>query len=246
MAEFYITNSIYRFYNACRMTHYDLCTVWNWEYDRDFVGMLETACARIGLSFYSVTDENLDATLEGLSSKKISFGSFFDRACESDVRFQSLVDFVRQSHVFRINPQELTVWSQDKATMHMEFVSRRLDTPYTILLSSFNDQPGLPWLDLAPLGGRFAIKPASLGGGEGVVLEATSQEQVSFVRTAVPTREIPAAGPRDPPHAGEPTGVVPRAGLQRWHLPLLVGSAYPRLCTRDRGATFPLRLAQLI
>ena len=168
------------------MPHYDLCTVWNWEYDRDFVRMLETACARFNLSFYSVTEENLDATLAGLSSGGISFGSFFDRACESDPRFQALVDIVRQSHVFFINPQELTVWSQDKATMHLEFVSRKLDTPYTILLSSFNDQPGLPWLDLAPLGGRFAIKPASLGGGEGVVLEATSQEQVSFVRQQYP------------------------------------------------------------
>jgi hypothetical protein len=96
------------------------------------------------------------------------------------------VDKVHQSHVFCINPQELTVWSQDKATMHLEFVSRKLDTPYTILLSSFNDQPSLPWLDLAPLGGRFAIKPASLGGGEGVVLEATSQEQVSSVRQQYP------------------------------------------------------------
>jgi hypothetical protein len=96
------------------------------------------------------------------------------------------VDRACQTQVFRINPQELTVWSADKATMHLEFVSRRLDTPYTILLSSYNDQPGLQWLDLSPLGGRFAIKPASLGGGEGVVLEATSQEQVLCVRQQYP------------------------------------------------------------
>jgi hypothetical protein len=168
------------------MSRYDLCLVWNWEYDRDFVQMLETACTRIGLSFLSVTMENLDAILAGISSRKISFASFFDRACESDPRFQALVDKARHSHVFRINPQELTVWSQDKATMHLEFISRSLDTPHTILLSSYNDMPGLPALDLAPLGGRFAIKPASLGGGEGVVLEATSQEQVLLVRQQYP------------------------------------------------------------
>jgi glutathione synthase/RimK-type ligase-like ATP-grasp enzyme len=186
LAGFCFTISVYPFYNAFTMTRYDLCTVWNWEYDRDFVRMLETACVRMGLSFYSVTEENLDATLEGLSSRNISFGSFFDRACESDPRFQALVDKVRHSHVFCINPQELTVWSQDKATMHLEFVNRSLGTPNTILISSYDDLPSLPQLDLAPLGGRFAIKPASLGGGEGVVLEATSQEQVSFVRQQYP------------------------------------------------------------
>jgi hypothetical protein len=177
---------IFPFYNASTMPHYDFCLVWNWEYDRDFVHMLETACARLGLSFYSVTEENLDSTLAGLESGDITFASFYDRASESDHRFLPLVEWARQSSVFRINPQELTAWSQDKATMHLEFVSRRLETPYTILLSSCQERPDLTPLDLSPLGGRFAIKPASLGGGEGVVLEATSQEQVSFVRKQYP------------------------------------------------------------
>jgi hypothetical protein len=168
------------------MTRYDLCLAWNWEYDRDFVQMLETACSMAGLTFFSVTEENLVTTLAGLSSGEISFACFFDRASESDHSFQPLVEWTRQSSVFRINPQEMTIWSQDKATMHLEFVSRRLDTPYTILLSSCQERPDLTQLDLSPLGGRFAIKPASLGGGEGVVLDATSQEQVSLVRKQYP------------------------------------------------------------
>ncbi len=106
------------------MPHYDLCLAWNWEYDRDFVHLLESACAKVGLTFFSVTTENLDSTLAGLSIGEISFASFFDRASKSDPRFQPLVDWARQSNVFRINPQEMTVWSTDKATMHLEFVSR--------------------------------------------------------------------------------------------------------------------------
>ena len=168
------------------MPHYDLCLAWNWEYDRDFARLLETACAKIGLTFFSVTAENLDATLAGLSGREISFTAFLDRASESDPRFQPLVERARQTRVFRINPQELTVWSADKATMHLEFVSRGVDTPYTILLAPCHEQPGLPPLDLSPLGGRFAIKPASLGGGEGVVLDATSLEQVQSVRWQYP------------------------------------------------------------
>ncbi len=164
------------------MSHYDLCLAWNWEYDRDFVHLLEAACIKNGLTFFSVTPENLESTLAGLSSGELTFAAFFDRVSESDSRFQPLVDQQRQSQVFRINPQELTLWSADKATMHLEFVSRKVDTPYTILLPPCDQQPDLPPLDLSPLGGRFAIKPASLGGGEGVVLDATSLEQVLTVR----------------------------------------------------------------
>ena len=168
------------------MPHYDLCLAWNWEYDRDFVNLLEAACARAGLTFFSVTTENLDSTLARFSSGEISVGALLDRASESDPRFQPLVDWARQSLVFRINPQELAVWSADKATMHLEFISRKLPTPCTILLSPSDEHPGLPPLDLSLLGGHFAIKPASLGGGEGVVLEATSLEQILSVRQQYP------------------------------------------------------------
>jgi hypothetical protein len=168
------------------MPRFDLCIAWNWEYDRDFVHLLEAACANRGMTYYSVTPENLDATLAGLSSGEITFSAFFDRASESDPRFQPLVDEARQRGIFRINPQELALWSSDKATMHLEFDSRGLETPYTILLSPCNVQPGLPPLDLTPLGGRFAIKPACMGGGEGVVLEATTWEQVLSVRKQYP------------------------------------------------------------
>ena len=168
------------------MPHYELCLAWNWEYDRDFARLLETACVRAGLRFYSVTPENLDSTLAGLSSQDICFTAFLDRASESDPRFQPLLDLARQRPLFRINPQELAVWTADKATMHLEFCSRGLETPYTILISPSNELPGLPPLDLSPLGGRFAIKPASMGGGDGVVLEATSLEQVLAVRWQYP------------------------------------------------------------
>jgi hypothetical protein len=168
------------------MLHYDLCLAWNWEYDYDFAHILEAACGRYGLTFFPVTPDNLETTLAGLSSKQLSFSTFFDRASESDTRFLPLVDLARQYSFYCINPQEKAVWSADKATMHLEFCSRGLETPYTILLSPSNNQPGLPMLDLSPLGGQFAIKPAAMGGGEGVVLEATSLEQVLAVRGQYP------------------------------------------------------------
>jgi hypothetical protein len=183
---FSLAGSHFRLYNASTMTRYDLCLAWNWEYDADFVQLLESACAKLGLTFFSVTEDNLDPTLTSLETREISFACFFDRASESDPRFQPLVDRARLSNIFRINPQEMTLWSSDKATMHLEFVSRNLETPYTILLSSCQERPTLTQVDLSPLGGRFAIKPASMGGGEGVVLDANSLDQVHSTRWQYP------------------------------------------------------------
>ena len=168
------------------MQQYDLCLAWNWEYDTDFSILLEGACLRYGISFYSVKPDNLEQVLADLEDENLSFTAFFDRASESDRRFQPLVDWASRHRLFCINPQKQTVWAVDKATMHLEFVSHGLDTPHTLLLPPFADHPGIPFHDLSPLGGSFAIKPASMGGGEGVVLSATSWDQVLAVRQQHP------------------------------------------------------------
>lgn len=172
------------------MPRHDLCLAWNWEYDADFVRLLAEACARHGLSFISISPEILSETLASLSSGEFSFAAMLDRACEADAAFQPLADWAREHGAFRINPQEQSRWSEDKATMHLEFISRGLQTPYTIILPPFADQPEFPVPDLTPLGGRFAIKPARGGGGEGVVLEACAIEQVNTARQAYPHEKV--------------------------------------------------------
>ncbi len=168
------------------MPHYDLCLAWNWEYDADFTMMLEAACLGYGISFYSVRSDNLAQVMAELERGELSFGALLDRASESDNRFQSMVDWACSHAIFRINPQSQTPWAVDKATMHLEFVSRGLDTPHTILLPPYSKHPGIPSHDLKPLGGAFAIKPACMGGGVGVVLAATSWEEVLAVRQQNP------------------------------------------------------------
>ncbi len=168
------------------MPHFDLCLAWNWDYDRDFVRLLAEACARFDLAFLPVGPENLESIMAGLSSRETSFSTFLDRASDSDPRFQRLADEACQEPIYQVNPREFAAWSADKATMHLEFISRGLDTPHTILLPPYDEQTWLPEIDLAPLGGRFAIKPGSLGGGEGVLLEGVSLEQVQSARQQFP------------------------------------------------------------
>jgi hypothetical protein len=168
------------------MHRFDLCLAWNWEYDSDFTRLLESACLHYGISFYSVRSENLGQVLAELESGELSFAALLDRATESDGHFQPLVHWARRHNLFRINPQTQTIWAVDKATMHLELVSQGLDTPHTILLPPFAERPGIPSHDLSPLGGSFVIKPACMGGGVGVVLAATSWDQVLAIRQQHP------------------------------------------------------------
>jgi len=168
------------------MSHYDLCLAWNWEYDADFVHLIEAACVTRGVSLLQVTPESFDRVSAELENGENTFRSYYDRASESDARFQALVDWAVRHGAFCLNPQKRTLWSRDKATMHLEFITHGLYTPYTIILSPYARHTSIHPSDLGPLGGSFAIKPACEGGGDGVILEATSWEQVLAARQQYP------------------------------------------------------------
>ncbi len=169
------------------MTTFDLCIAWNWPHDAGFVGLLEQACRERGLSVLHITPENLDAAHQALLAGELGFHTFMNRAADTDTAFLKIVDWARLNGVFRINPHERETYTADKATMHLELIAKGLNTPYSIILSPFDEQPELPAdLDLSPLGPAFAIKPANGGGGEGVICEATSAEQVARPRRQFP------------------------------------------------------------
>lgn len=168
------------------MTNYDFCLAWNWEYDAAFAGILEQACLARGLRFFQVTPENLLNTLEALERSQLSFLALLDRASEADPRFLPLVRWASGHGVYRFAPHERAAQAMNKATMHLEFITAGIHTPYTIILPPYDEQPNLLPLDLSPLGDRFTIKPAHGGGGEGVVIEATSLEQVLQARQEYP------------------------------------------------------------
>jgi hypothetical protein len=168
------------------MTRYDLCLAWSWEHDAGFVRLLETACGRSHLRLLQVKPDNLEPVLEGLRRGELDFSALLDRAGDADPRFQPLDELARTGGRLCFNPRQQTRWAWDKATMHLEFISAGLMTPHTLILPPYDTQPDLPASDLSPLGGRFAIKPAVGGGGEGVVLQAGTWEQVRQARAQFP------------------------------------------------------------
>ena len=168
------------------MTQYDMCLAWNWEYDADFVAILEAACSIRGLSLWQVTPADLSGALDALASAESTFSAFLDRAAEADPRFAPLVEWAAAPNIFEINAHKRAVHAVNKASMHLEFITAGIHTPHTIILPPHSRQPEVSALDLSPLGEKFIVKPAHGGGGEGVVLEVSTFGQVLEARQAHP------------------------------------------------------------
>lgn len=168
--------------------HYDLCLPWYWEYDIDFVNFVEHACKEQGLTLWQVTPDNLLESITALYKGEKSFNTLLDRS-QGDDRFEPILRWAKEYKKKRINPAEVSAWSEDKATMHLELISAGLHTPYTVLLSPFIEQPVIHQLDLTPLGHQFVIKPSHEGGSEGVILGAFSLDQILRARMEFPEQK---------------------------------------------------------
>jgi hypothetical protein len=168
--------------------HSDLCLPWYWEFDIDFVQMVERACLEQGLILWQITPDNLLESINALYQGKRTFNTILNRA-QGDDRFLPINRWAKEYNKKRINPTELSKWSEDKATMHLELITAGVQTPHTILLPPFLEQPVLPALNLTPLGNQFVIKPSNEGGGEGVILGAFSLEQILRARLQFPEQK---------------------------------------------------------
>jgi hypothetical protein len=164
------------------MEVYDLCIAWNWAYDADFVSLLEQSCSTRGLTLLQIKPENLPQMLNMLVGGEISCRVFFDRASDVDTQFLPLVQWAREDAIFSINPYEQATRSWDKAEMHSLLVIEGINVPPTIILPPHIEHPDLPEIELLELGEQFTIKPAHGSGGVGVMINATSWEQVKTVR----------------------------------------------------------------
>ncbi|HJR78897.1 MAG TPA: hypothetical protein VJ821_02420 [Anaerolineales bacterium] len=168
--------------------HYELCLPWYWEYDIDFVLMIERACIEQDLSLWQITPDNLLESITALYKGENTFRTLLDRS-QGDDRFKPIVRWAKEYNKKRINPAEVSKWSEDKATMHLELIHAGIHTPFTILLAPFIEQPILPDLDLSHLGEQFVIKPSHEGGSEGVILGAFSLDQILRARMQFPEQK---------------------------------------------------------
>ncbi len=167
---------------------YDLCLPWYWEYDNVFADMIERACKEKGISLWQIKPDNLLESITALYKGVTTFKTLLDRG-QGEPSFDPISRWALEYGAERINPAEVSAWSEDKATMHLELINAGLHTPYTILLAPFLEQPVIPQIDLTPLGEKFVIKPSNGGGGEGVIMGASSLEEILEARMEFPEQK---------------------------------------------------------
>jgi hypothetical protein len=166
---------------------YDLAVAWNWEYDREFVDLIQAEAVARSLSTYVIDHSNLTETIERLRNESLSFRLVLDRASDEDERFLPFAQFMRRKNSTTriLNSYEFMRKAADKATMHLEFLTRGIHVPYTIIISPYNHkrEVELSLSELAHLGRPFIIKPANTtGGGVGVVVGAESLKDIIETR----------------------------------------------------------------
>lgn len=171
------------------MTVYDLCLARNWEYDSDFARILDSACAARGMTLLDISAANLAESLSLLSRREAAFRSLLDRASEADSSYLPLVDIARSLGARRFNPRELADRAYDKASLHLAFEEDGIPAPRTIILPAYLAHPELPPLDLNSLGNCFTAKPALGGGGDGVMMEISTPEQIQSARQQFPEQQ---------------------------------------------------------
>jgi hypothetical protein len=156
------------------------------DIDADFVNILQQACDIKGIGLLHITPENLRQMSRPILRRDIGFKVFFDRASDTDIRFISLVYWTRDRTCYRINPYEKAVVACDKADMHYRIIRAGIRTPTTLVVPAYSASSQLPDPDIRVLGYPFLMKPARGRGGEGIVADVTSLEQMQRIRQLLP------------------------------------------------------------
>jgi len=164
---------------------FQLAIASDWEYDLDFINFLEESGHKHKLSTYVIWRGNLEDSYQQLLNGWLEIKFLFDRASDTSHEFLKVQKLVIANGARVLEPLESLAWASDKATMHLEFISNGLYTPYTIILPPYETHENcyLSVDELAKLGRTFIIKPANTtGGGIGVVDGAETLQDVLKAR----------------------------------------------------------------
>lgn len=167
------------------MKTFDLAIAYSWEYDLDFIQAIKKIFEERNLSFLPITFDNLNEIFIQIRNDEIEIKYFLDRASDAEEDFIPLAKLIQEKKFFIINQYSNVEFAIDKATMHLEFITNGINTPYTIIISPYKEKKDieLSLEQLAKLGRPFIIKPANTtGGGIGVVMGAETLADVLKAR----------------------------------------------------------------
>lgn len=163
------------------MSNYILGIAFVWEYDEDFINLVEEILQASNITTYRVTDYNVKEVTADVKTKKINFDFYLDRASDVDERFSELAKILTRRRIKIFNPYKKVQHAIDKASMHLEFITAGLHVPHSIIIPPHSqiEDIYLSVDELNILGRPFIIKPCNnTGGGIGVVTGAESLKEV--------------------------------------------------------------------
>lgn len=153
--------------------------------DAEYIQLLERAAHQSNLTTYLIKPDNLDETVKKFLNREIEFHFYYDRASDTSPEFLKLYHLVLSQRLPVLDYLDNLNRAADKATMHLEFLTHAIQTPYTIIIPPVRktEELLLSVADISKLGRPFIIKPANTtGGGIGVVDGAESLQDVLQAR----------------------------------------------------------------
>ena len=157
------------------MDTFDLGLAFVWEYDTDFINLIEETLQKAGLTTFLVQRHNVDEITEKIRDRKLSFKFYVDRASDVEPSFEEIGKILTRRKTIIINPYKKIQHAIDKASMHLEFINAGLNVPHSIIIPPHSELENIKLTveDLSILGRPFIVKPCNTtGGGLGVVTGA--------------------------------------------------------------------------
>ncbi len=175
------------------MLKFDLAISYKWIYDEEFVQLIENIFHNYGLTTFLIRNYNINEVIDRVNRRELYFKAYFDRASDEDRSFEPISKLLQRRHCYLINPHNKVLKATDKSTMHKRLLKKKFRLPETHLIPSYSQtrQLKLDEYDLMQIGSPFVIKPAiNSGGGEGVIKNAVSLQQIVEERIKNPNEKF--------------------------------------------------------
>ncbi len=163
------------------MERFDLGIAYLWEFDQDFVSMIENTLQDYGISTFIIKEHNVFEVTDRILKKELYFNFYLDRAWDVDDDFVNLGKIIQKKKTVILNPYKKVLHAIDKASMHLEFITAGINVPYSIIMPPYNHAKDvlISLSELMILGLPFIIKPCNTtGGGVGVVTDAITLKEI--------------------------------------------------------------------
>ena len=169
--------------------HFHLLLSYTWEYDKEFAERVNKILSGYNLRLLIFNENNINETVTLIKDKGFTFDAYLDRASDVDENFNIITDLLKKTNTYLINPMDIADIVVNKANMLPRIIQAGLKTPRTFLIPPHDkyNEITLSDADLDEIGRPFIIKPCYYtGGGDGVVTDATSLQQIIEVRKIHP------------------------------------------------------------